>query len=263
MATETMGAGAAATETVITKEFGRSVTKSMARRLNGGATYLSGNISNLGTSNAPPTLNFLVKASATLVNLLPDPDTGLIKIPYAALNEGSFLEIFASDEHQAAQQSFAVLDLADNLQLERKDLRFKSSMDPKKHYIGERTGIDLDPAKYSSTSTPSITLHSSAGSASEVRVINSVSQVYDLMLTLLKEEQDKATLRQFGFVVDWYRLSDEAKKEKFSKWCCHELNLFLYKKDRPFFLAVVQPFLKVKRSLLFFFVINTSLLEYE
>ncbi|GJJ69412.1 hypothetical protein EMPS_01758 [Entomortierella parvispora] len=247
MATQTMEASKEV-DTVITNELGRMKKKSLARRTNGGSAYYTSMrmLSNLEYSNAPPLLNFLVKSASTLINLVPDPDTGLVKIPYSALKEGSFLEIFASDEHQASQQSFTVLDLADNLHMEKKDLRFKSSMDPKKHYIGERTGVDLDPAQSFSTSAPSITLHSTAGSASEVRVINSVSQVYDLMLTLLKEERDKATLRKFGFIVDWNRYSDETKKEKFSKWCCHELNLFLHKKDKPFFLAVVRPFLKNK-----------------
>ena len=228
----------------VTHKSGGMRTKQTARRTNGGgSSYRANAVSNLAASRSPPALNFLVRSSAMLVNLVPDPETGLIQVPYSALNEGSFLEIFALDEHQAVQQSFVVPDLADQLQMEKKDLRFKSPMDHKKHYIGERTGIDLDPATSSSAS--SIALHSTAGSSSEVRVINSVSQVYDLMLTLLGKEEDKATLRQFGFLVDWHRLSDESKKENFSKWSSHELNLFLYKKDKPFFLAVVQPFLKV------------------
>jgi hypothetical protein len=78
-----------------------------------------------------------------------------------------------------------------------------------------------------------------------VRVVNSVSQVFDLMLTLLVAGDQKQTLRKFSFITDWHRLSSDAKKDKFSKWNCHELNLFLYKKDRDFFDVIVAPFLKV------------------
>ncbi|KAG0054186.1 hypothetical protein BGZ83_011796 [Gryganskiella cystojenkinii] len=235
---------------------GRS--RQTARKSTGGkAARMQGPlISSLGSSRSPPTLNFLVHPSAALVNLVPDQSTGVVKVPFSALKEGSFLEIFASDGHQAAQQSFVVPELADHLRMEKKDLRFKSHMDPTKHYIGERTGIDLDPVATASsaplsslpaeTLAASITLHSTAGSGSQVRVINSVSQVYDLMLTLLEQEEQKSTLRKFGFIVDWSRLSGETKKEKFSKWCSHELNLLLYKKDKSFFQAVVLPFLKNK-----------------
>ncbi|KAG0303611.1 hypothetical protein BGZ98_006470, partial [Dissophora globulifera] len=36
------------------------------------------------------------------------------------------------------------------------------------------------------------------------------------------------------------------KNGEFSKWNCHELNLFLYKKDKPYFDAVVAPFINNK-----------------
>src|SRR5205085_8502723 len=37
------------------------------------------------------------------------------------------------------------------------------------------------------------------------------------------------------------------RREKYSKYACHELNLFLFAKDRPFFDAVVAPYLAHKR----------------
>ncbi|KAF9139673.1 hypothetical protein BG015_001936 [Linnemannia schmuckeri] len=198
---------------------------------------------------APPTLNFLANPSVTLVNLTPDPATGVVSIPFSALKDGSFLQVIASDGHQILQQSFVVprISAAVNFEFQKRDLRFKSQLDHTKHYIGERTGVDLDPKApgdgADASGLKSITLASN-GSSSAIRVINSVSQVYDIMLTLLPTEDYKKTLRKFGFVADWGRLSSEAKKEKFSKWNCHELNLFIYKKDKSFFDAVVAPFLK-------------------
>ncbi|OAQ30988.1 hypothetical protein K457DRAFT_136616 [Linnemannia elongata AG-77] len=202
-------------------------------------------------SRAPPTLNFLANPSVALINLTPDPASGVVSVPFSALKDGSFLQVVASDGHQILQQSFVVprLSAAVNFEFQKRDLRFKSQLDHTKHYIGERTGVDLDPKApgggADANGLKSITLASN-GSSSAIRVINSVSQVYDMMLTLLPAEDHKQTLRKFGFVADWGRLSSEAKKEKFSKWNCHELNLFLYKKDKPFFDAVVAPFLKNK-----------------
>lgn len=204
-------------------------------------------------SRAPPTLNFLANPSVALVNLTPNPATGVVSVPFSALKDGSFLQVVASDGHQILQQSLVVprLSAAVDFEFQKRDLRFKSQLDHTKHYIGERTGVDLDPKAPGSgadaNGLKSITLASN-GSSSAIRVINSISQVYDIMLTLLPAEDDKQTLRKFGFVADWGRLSSEAKKEKFSKWNCHELNLFLCKKDRPFFDAVVAPFLKVSNT---------------
>ncbi|KAG0380084.1 hypothetical protein BGX24_010303, partial [Mortierella sp. AD032] len=206
-------------------------------------------------SRAPPTFNFLANPSVALVNLIPDPATGLVSIPLSALKDGSFLQVIASDGNQILQQSLVVSrpSAVVDFDIQKRDLRFKSLLDHTKHYIGERTGVNLDPkvpsvsgtADASSPGTKSITLASN-GSSSAIRVISSVSQVYDLMLTLLDAEDKKQTLTKFSFVADWGRLSSDAKKEKFSKWNCHELNLFIYKKDKVFFDTVVAPFLKNK-----------------
>ncbi|KAG0353115.1 hypothetical protein BG005_007528 [Podila minutissima] len=203
-----------------------------------------------------PLLTFLVNPSVILANLTPDQQTGLVEIPISALKESTYLEIFAVDGSQSVQQTISIAG-GGLVEFQKRDLRFKTQIDPRKHYIAEKTGIKLDPTVSShgasstshdapSTEPATITLNSSGSSSSSVRVISSVSQIYDLMLTLLASETHKQDLRKFGFIVDWSRLSPEAKKDKYSKWNCHELNLFLYKKDKEFFDAVVAPFLKNK-----------------
>ncbi|KAF9427668.1 hypothetical protein BGZ94_004440 [Podila epigama] len=213
-----------------------------------------------------PLLTFLVNPSVTLVNVMPNLRTGLVQIPIAALKASTFLEIFAVDGTQSVQQSFSIAG-AGPVDFQKRDLRFKTQVDYRMHYISEKVGIQLDPTSGASPATAgadastlpsspqdsssggvaSITLNSTGSSSSAVRVINSVSQVFDLMLTLLPSDgSEKQDLRTFGFITDWSRLSSDAKKEKYSQWSCHELNLFLYKKDREFFDTVVAPFLKNK-----------------
>ncbi|KAF9378595.1 hypothetical protein CPB97_009481 [Podila verticillata] len=235
-------------------------TKSTARMCTGDALRsrkmmgygATGSLSN----DKIPLLTFLVNPSVILVNLTPDLHTGLVKIPLSALKESTYLEIFAVDGSQSMQQTISIAG-GGPIEFQKRDLRFKTQIDHRKHYIAEKTGIKLDPAvspngasstshESPSTEPASITLNSSGSSSSSVRVISSVSQIYDLMLTLLASETHKQDLRKFGFIVDWPRLSFEAKKDKYSKWNCHELNLFLYKKDREFFDTVVAPFLKNK-----------------
>jgi hypothetical protein len=198
-----------------------------------------------------PVLGFMANPNVVLINLVPDQATGLVSIPYASFGEGSFLQIFVSDAHQAILRTLVVPGLS-GVEYQKRDLCFKSALVHNKHYIGERTGVQLDPKLHTTTSSGtinpsgphSIQLRSTGSSASSIRVINSVSQVYDLLMTLL-ERSAQATLRKFGFIVEWDRLSLADKNEKFSKWTCHELNLFLYKKDRMYFDDVVAPFIKV------------------
>ncbi|MGC4004302.1 MAG: hypothetical protein QM811_14760 [Pirellulales bacterium] len=49
-------------------------------------------------------------------------------------------------------------------------------------------------------------------------------------------------------MLNWPKLKDEEKREKYSKYACHELHVFLAKKDPKFFDAVVKPFLKNKKD---------------
>ncbi|KAF9179892.1 hypothetical protein BGZ50_006593 [Haplosporangium sp. Z 11] len=222
-----------------------------------------------------PLLSFMFHSSVVMPNLTPDQTTGILRVPYSAFKDSSFLQIFVTDERQALQQSLTLPGLA-KADFQRRDLRFKSPLDIQKHYIGERTGIQLDPnmasvramqvdGEGSEIKEPhSITLSSNGSSSSAVRVINSVAQIYDLMMTLLEGHVHKQNLRKFGFIVHWYRFSTSTKNEKYSKWNCHELNLFLYKKDREYFDAVVVPFIKNKliKSFIDDYLIGVSLEKY-
>ncbi|KAF9165338.1 hypothetical protein DFQ26_000272 [Actinomortierella ambigua] len=205
-------------------------------------------------SRVPPLLSFLAQPSTVLLNLVPDHATGIVRIPLQAgpLKEAQFIQVIAIDGRQTVERTLELASLRP-LEFKTRDLRFKSLLDYQKHYIAERSGTNLIPRPVSAASVEadgkspeaSLTL-ASTGSSSAIRVIQSVRQIYDLLLTLMGTESDRQTLRTFGFVVEWARLSRSAKNEKFSKFGSHELNLFLYEKDRAYFDDVVAPFLKNK-----------------
>ncbi|KAG0092081.1 hypothetical protein BGZ92_010913 [Podila epicladia] len=206
----------------------------------------------VGPKPYPPLLTYMVHPGVVLANLVPDTSTGLVCIPYGLLRECTYLQIYVTDGAQSLQSTLTI-DQPNGPSFQKRDLRFKSQLDHTKHFIGERSGVSLDPKQASVASvsgsgpaTASVTLTSNGSSSSAIRVINSVSQVYDLMLTLLENQQQKQDLRRFGFITDWHRFSFFGKNEKYAKWNCHELNLFLYKKDREYFDTVVAPFLKNK-----------------
>ena len=65
-----------------------------------------------------------------------------------------------------------------------------------------------------------------------------------LMVTL----SNNPNLVEFGFILNWDQMKPEEKRAKYSKYACHELNYFLFRKDPAFFEAVVLPYLKNKKD---------------
>src|SRR5207253_281194 len=55
-------------------------------------------------------------------------------------------------------------------------------------------------------------------------------------------------LAEFGFILTWPKLKAEEKKALYSKFACHELHFFLFKKDPQFFADVVKPYLRNKKD---------------
>ena len=46
--------------------------------------------------------------------------------------------------------------------------------------------------------------------------------------------------------MSWSTFDEKKKVKQFSKYSCHELNYFLFKRDKPFFKLVVLNFIKSK-----------------
>lgn len=68
-------------------------------------------------------------------------------------------------------------------------------------------------------------------------VFSSLADVFQLYSTALGDEKwDK-----FRFVTQWEQLTKEEKEKHYNEMACHELNFFLYHKDRSFFDSTVLP----------------------
>ena len=87
------------------------------------------------------------------------------------------------------------------------------------------------------------------GDANSTRVqfYGKLSDVYRLYSTLLGNGQ----LEPFRKLANWPSLTDQEKRLIYSELACHELHLFLYRKDRAFFDQVVRPYLENKYELQF------------
>lgn len=177
-----------------------------------------------------PGLDFLPSPSVVLVNLKPDKN-GLITIPREKLGEGQQIHVVAINPENTVYRSIVVPET----RLVARDLRLRDGLDPAKHFTEQKQITVLDSAS-------SLVIGDIA--TSEIEGYDTVAKVYRLYSTLCEDP----ALAEFGFVTDWPNLKPAEQKEKFSKYACHELNIFLYKKDPKFFQTVILPYLKNKKD---------------
>jgi len=175
-------------------------------------------------------LDFLDEASVLLLNVVPD-EQGLITIDRKDLGSHQHLHIVAVDPRDTVCRSISLPEVP----VKFKDLRLARGLDPAKHFA-QRKQITAVDAKQP------LVLADIA--SSQFETYDSLACVYTLYATL----SNNATLAEFSFVLNWPDLKPEEKREKYSKYACHELNFFLYKKDPEFFQTAVFPYLKNKKD---------------
>ena len=74
---------------------------------------------------------------------------------------------------------------------------------------------------------------------------STVGELYDLLVSISGGGNDE--MRSFRFVCGWDEKGEDEKRSLYGEFACHELDFFLYEKDRAFFDSVVAPHLKNKR----------------
>jgi len=175
-----------------------------------------------------PSFDFLDGESSAIYNLKPDAN-GLVAVPAEALQGRGFVQIVATDPF-ATVSSYATLPAQ---AWTPRDQRLAKALDPAKSLVEQKRIQVLE------TGTE---LKVSLTGEANVQVYDSVPSVMALFMTL----NGDAKLAEFSFLSRWPSLSDAEKRTKFSTYESHELNLFLYHKDRAFFDAVVRPYLANK-----------------
>ena len=182
----------------------------------------------------PPTdyanLDFLANASLVELNLRAN-EKGVIEIPRDRLGASNLVQVVAVDDRHTVSRSITVPDA----EAKFLDLRLARGLDPNKHFTQQRQVSVV--AKGAKLVVPDVT-------SSRFEIYDSLGRVYDLFSTVSKNP----LLAEFRFLLEWPTLEAAAKREKYSKYACHELNFFLSRKDPEFFRVVVQPFLRNKKD---------------
>ncbi|KAL6042135.1 MG2 domain-containing protein, partial [Balamuthia mandrillaris] len=191
-------------------------------------------------------LDFLGEAAAVVLNLKPDSQ-GFVELSrqehlligtylQVAVIEGnslSFRTITLPPIHPSARSTLS----GEGYRLKYKDMCLRSqALDTTKHFTEQRQVSMLADGGSFEVKDLSTAL---------VETYDTLSKAFHLLRTLCS---DTATLGQFDWILSWPSLSEKQKLEKYSKFASHELNFFIYKKDKPFFDQYIAQFLRNKKD---------------
>ncbi|MEJ7598800.1 MAG: hypothetical protein WKG01_12910 [Kofleriaceae bacterium] len=173
--------------------------------------------------------DFLPDPTTVIANVIPDA-SGVVRVARAALGGATTVTIIVDD---LAGTTLRRLQLAEPAMVPR-DLRLRVALDPERHATQRKTIAPL-------VAGGKLVIEDLA--TAKLHLIDSVEKAHGYLLALA----DNQTLRELSFVTRWHELPDAERRERYSKYACHELHLFLYCKDRSFFDAVIRPYLAHKR----------------
>eukprot|EP00026_Physarum_polycephalum_P000173 Phypoly_transcript_00173.p1 GENE.Phypoly_transcript_00173~~Phypoly_transcript_00173.p1 ORF type:complete len:2045 (+),score=409.17 Phypoly_transcript_00173:110-6244(+) len=180
-----------------------------------------------------PVFDFLATSASTFANLRPDKD-GQITVELDKVH-GSNLRVIVFDKYHTSYKLFGLEDR----EMEKRDATLREPLNPANHYTESKR---VDPVLPKSPFT--LTRASSAS----YEIYDTLPKLFQLFTTL----SENIDVSEFQFLTKWPSLSDAQKQEKYSKFACHEVNFFLFKKDNAFFNGVVKPFIACKKEKTFF-----------
>ena len=175
-------------------------------------------------------LDYLGDPAAVLLNLVPDPD-GVVKIDRKRLGPHAVVTVVAVDPLSTTVRTTSLAEQPARFV----DLRLHEGLDPAGHFTQQKQ-VSILSAGQPFTLADVV--------ASRFETYDSLPKVYSLYATLSKDPK----LAEFSFILTWPKLKDGEKRELYSKFACHELHFFLWKKDPAFFAAVVKPYLANKKD---------------
>ncbi len=173
-------------------------------------------------------LDFLDGGTRLFTNLRPDKD-GSITIDKQELKGKQHLTIVAVDVFDTIQQTAALKAV----KAERRDLRLPASINPEDH-VSQQKQIELLTAN-----TPFVIED----------ILSAKFRVYDSLESVFRIAQsmgNSSSLEPWRFLLKWNTAQESEKEAWYSEYACHELNFYIWQKDRPFFERVIRPYLKNK-----------------
>lgn len=191
-------------------------------------------------------LDFLIDEAVVLTNLRPDEE-GILRIDLAELKDKTHLTIVAIDHRGTMQRTLTM----PAKKLVVRDLRLLNSFESDQS-VAQRKTIKIIPANHPFQVNNILT--------AKFQSFADLKSVFRLYEGLPKG----SALSEWRFLLDWPELDDKKRLELYGKYACHELNFYVWKKDRPFFDKHIRPFLKNKFQKTFIdrWLLEESLAQY-
>ena len=176
-------------------------------------------------------LDFLGGGQDAILNLKPN-DEGQIELSSEQIGNAQAIRIVVVDLFSVSQTQI----LRQPQKLKVVDQRLAAALDPEKHF---RQARQIDVLAKGETLLIEDLL------SAQFQAYDELSDLFGLYESL---GNDGAKLQKFRFILGWPDLSKEDKQSLYSKHACHELNFFIYQKDKPFFKEVVRKHILNKRE---------------
>ncbi|MCX6853103.1 MAG: autotransporter-associated beta strand repeat-containing protein [Verrucomicrobia bacterium] len=175
-------------------------------------------------------LDFLDSSSPVIYNLVPDKD-GVVRIERKALGDRQHVQIYAEDLQNASWRTLTLPEAPTKFA----DQRLARNLDPKTPFTQKKEITVLETGK-------ALTLADIL--TSELETYDTIGGIHSLFTTLSHDGH----LAEFAWLLNWPKLNEDEKRAKYGEFACHELNFFLFRKDKPFFDAVAKPYLANKKD---------------
>ncbi|MCL1888227.1 MAG: hypothetical protein FWF96_05095, partial [Kiritimatiellaeota bacterium] len=177
--------------------------------------------------SVPPPLDFLERPALMLANL--EPLDNVVSIPLEQLAEFNEICVVAADAARCDWRVFTLPRAA----MKTTDLRFKPA------FAG-----DAAVAQQRVISTRAEIKIPEESNVTAFETFDSLARVFAYFQALGHDP----VFAKFEFLCAWQGLDLATKQKKYDEFACHELNFFLWMRDRAFFDAVVKPFITDKRD---------------
>ena len=181
-------------------------------------------------SQGQPCFDFLAEGARLAANLRPDAD-GVLAVPLADLGAHQDLLVIAASDFACATRRVVLPAPPPVL----RDVRLASELPADAPSRMEPLAEALRPGESRALSASTTTRWQAYASLSDAA----------RLLDAVRPDPAAAT---FEFALRWPSLPPEEKRARYGEFACHELDFFLWCRDRPFFEATVLPALRSKRD---------------
>ncbi len=183
-----------------------------------------------GGDGTPDYLDYLARSSELRYDLEPDAD-GLVSVPLAAFDGCQLVQVIVTAADSLHRE---VLPLPEN-PIPLRDRRLSRPLDPDKHHLGTRRAAVLKKGAEASIDNMI---------DADWRAFTTLEEAHAFLYGATGSER----LRELAGLLDWPDFDAESKLAFWSDHACHELNLFLSRRDPEFFKQHVEPLLREKRE---------------